>query len=156
MWRTRLLVAPGIILICLLAGLGQRSRLQRPEIPTVNFCELTSHPEKYTDKLVRTEASYLAWWESSLLYNEACAEGRHIHNAPDCPDDSKRCLKRFASEWRKLDPYMRSKEDDSGNTISRVKAVFIGRLVGPGEYGHLNGFRYEFRIKAVESASAIP
>jgi hypothetical protein len=125
-------------------------------IPTVGFCELTTHPEKYVDKLVRTEANYIVWWESSYLYGDNCIDDGHkVHNGWDCSADDTDCQKRFSIQWKKLEPYMRSKQSRIQST-SRVKAVFIGRLVGPGSCGHLDGFRYEFRITKVERAIAIP
>ena len=152
-WTTRLLV-PAVILTCSIAGNSQQGKQNAPKIPTVGYCELASHPEKYIGKLVRTEASYIVWWESSYLYSRSCLDSDHkIHNSMDCDAEDQECRERFFSEWKKLDPYMRSQPDSD---VQRVKAVFIGRLVGPNGYGHLNGFRYEFRIKAVERASAIP
>jgi hypothetical protein len=41
-------------------------------VPTVDFCDLTVHPERYTGKLVRVSASLVSWWESSYLYNVRC------------------------------------------------------------------------------------
>jgi hypothetical protein len=121
-----------------------------PGIPTVRFCELTTHPEKYLNKLVRTEASFVVWWESSYLYSESCNDNDHqLSNVPDCSDTDKKCLKRFSLQWNKLERHMRSTKSGT----SRVKAVFVGRLVGPGEFGHLGGFKYEFRIRSVERVS---
>jgi hypothetical protein len=156
MWRTRTLFALTIIILVSSPVYSQSKNQKRVNIPTVSFCELTSHPEKYIGKLVRTTASYIAWWESSYLYNESCIDAEHkIHHAPDCPDNDERCLHQFSLEWKKLEPYTRSKQTEIQTTY-RVKGVFIGRLVGPGAYGHLDGFRYEFRIRFVERAMSIP
>lgn len=126
------------------------------KIPTVRFCELTTHPERYLNKLVRTKASHLSWWESSYLYSESCKDGDHkVSNAPDCPEDDEACLKRFSLQWKKLKPYLRVKQN-STHTTRRVKAVFTGRLLGPGEFGHLGSFKYEFRIRTVERVVPIP
>jgi len=152
----RLSFALAVIFTVNAFAFAQSKRKGSSRIPTVGFCDLTSHPEKYLDKLVRTEASYIVWWESSYLYSDACKDAAHkIHNAADCSPDDRRCERRFSLEWKKLEPHMRSKQSDI-QTTERVKAVFIGRLVGPGEYGHLSSFAYEFRIAAVESAQPIP
>jgi len=133
---------------------GQTRKNNAPSIPTVRFCELTSHPKKYINKLVRTEANYIVWWESSYLYGDGCIDDDHkIHNGLDCRVDDEDCHERFSVEWKKLEPFMDLSPD---GMTSRVKAVFIGRLVGPGGYGHLDGFKYEFRIQRVEKVTAIP
>ena len=128
------------------------------DIPTVSFCKLAETPEIYVNKLVRIEANYIVWWESSYLYGDSCSNDEHkIHNAIDCASEDEKCTKTFAKEWDKLTPYMR----DSGRryktlTAYRVKAVFTGRLIGPGGFGHLNSFRYALRIRSVDKASSIP
>src|SRR5258708_5784460 len=146
------------MLALLLAFTGARAQAPRrnlPRISTVAFCELTSEPDKFVNKLARTEANYIVWWESSYLYGDRCNDSDHkIHNSWDCSDNDTACQKRFSAQWRKLDPYMRSKRSPI-QTVYRVKAVLIGRLVGPGAYGHLSGFQYEFRIQRVGKVTAI-
>lgn len=137
-------------------ALAQTKEKGSSRILTVRFCDLTSQPEKYQNQLVRTEASFIVWWESSYLYSDACKDAAHkIHNAADCSPGDLQCETRFALEWKKLEPHMRSKQSDV-QTTERAKAVFIGRLIGPGDYGHLGSFAYEFRIASVESARPIP
>jgi hypothetical protein len=135
---------------------AQTVRRNASKVPTVAFCELTSNPEKYVGKIVRTQANYTVWWESSYLYGDRCRDAEHaVHNHRDCSDNDAACEKRFFGQWKKLDPYMRSKTSPI-QTVYRVNAVFIGRLVGPGEFGHLSGFKYEFRIRRVGKVRAIP
>ena len=133
------------------------------DLSTVDFCELAKHPKGYVNKVVRSEMNYIGWWESSYLYGEACNEDKYkIHNALDCPGDGMcldctpgddTCKKRYEEVWTALAPYLRS---DKEGFASRVRAVVVGRLIGPGHYGHLGGFRYEFRIRKVEKGRAIP
>lgn len=140
------------IVVMTIATQGQNRTISR--IPTVAFCELTSHPEKYVNKLVRTEANYIVWWESSYLYGDRCIDDDHkISNSSDCAEDDQECENKFGIEWKKLEPFMRSKK---GSDTQRVKAVFTGRLEGPGRYGHLDGFQYEFRIVSIGKVKAIP
>jgi len=163
---------PALLLSLLLSGaaLGSQhksSSSSSNRVTTVEFCDLTEHPERYVNKLVRVKANYIVWWESSYLYSDSCQKGEHsIHNALDCPGggsctDCNRlpleCEKIGKQISKALEPYMR----DSGDryhtmTAYRVSAIYIGRLVGPGKYGHLDSFRYEFRIRRVEKAMAIP
>ena len=124
------------------------------KIPTASFCDLTNHPKRYLNRVVRVRASYIAWWESSYLYSDSCRDDKHkIHDAPDCQESDDECRKRTDSIWAALSPKMRP---DKNNFAQRVSAVFIGKLNGPGAFGHLGAFRYEFRIVRVEKAESIP
>ena len=147
--------ALAIIVMAVVSAPAQNKPKPSPGIPTVRFCELTTHPEGYLNKLVRTEASYIVWWESSYLYSDSCKDNDHrLSNAPDCSDTDEKCLHRFSLQWKKLERQMRSQKSGVQAT-SRVNAVFVGRLVGPGEFGHLGSFKYEFRIRSVERVSPI-
>jgi len=144
-----------IILMCFGAGFSQNRQKYRLKIPTVNFCELITKSDKYTNKVVRVEASYIGWWESSYLYSEKCIDDEHkIQNATDCDKNDGKCYDLFATEWKKLEPFMRSKKSEFQTTF-RVKAIFIGRLNEPGTYGHLGSFKYQFRIQKIEKAIII-
>src|SRR5258705_12955141 len=66
-------------------GAQKASVSRSKEIATVEFCDLTKHPERYLNKLVRLKANYIVWWESSYLYSDSCRKGEHsIHDALDC------------------------------------------------------------------------
>ena len=152
---TKTLFLLATLAITISAHAQHKLRLSSP-LKRVAFCELTTHPEKYVNKRIQTEANYIVWWESSYLYGDSCKDDDHkIHDNSDCTDNDKDCQKRFSLEWQKLEPYMRSERSQVQDT-SRVKAVFVGRLVGPASYGHLDSFRYEFRIKSVGKVTAIP
>jgi len=126
-----------VIVVLTIAAHGQNRTAS--SIHTVAFCELTSHPEKYVNKLIRTEANYIVWWESSYLYGDRCIDDDHkISNSSDCADDNQECQNKIGMEWKKLEPFMRTRK---GSDTQRVKAVFTGRLAGPGRYGHLDGFQ---------------
>lgn len=146
-------------------GVGQTPKFQRARILTVNFCDLTEHPERYTGKVVRTRAIYVAWWESNYLFSSSCSDDEHkIYNVPDCPTrgitasstpEEKRCLESFGRSWAALNPFMRSSGRRYKNTeVFWVSADFIGRLEGPGEY--YNVFKYQFRVRRVERPSVVP
>lgn len=154
-----------VLILVLLAGVqpntavaNQAKKKQRTKatvkLPTVSFCDLTDHPERYLNRVVRVRASYIAWWESSYLYSDSCRDDEHkIHDATDCENPSdKECWKRADKIRSALSPKMRPDKD---NFAQRVSAVFVGRLKGPGAFGHLGAFRYEFRIMRVEKAELI-
>ena len=130
-------------------------------IPTVDFCELAKHSKNYVNQVVSVEVNYVGWWESSYLYGDACnVRPFKIHNGLDCPGkracaicvpDNETCVNRSEEIWKAFTPYMRKLAG-----VSRVKGLVVGRLVGPGRYGHLGSFKYEFQIRKVEKASEIP
>jgi hypothetical protein len=124
-------------------------------VPTVDFCDLTVHPERYSDKLVRVKASFVSWWESSYLYNVRCETAeKKIHDALDCSGDED-CEHLGKEVYGYINPRERA---DSHNYARRAYVIIIGRLIGPCEtgFGHLNGFKFEFRIRKVEAASPMP
>jgi hypothetical protein len=145
-----LLFAFGLAFACV----DGQTRKRSLRIPTVPFCELASHPERYINKLVRTKANNIVWRESSYLYADRCLDAEHrVHDNWDCADDDYACQRRFFAQLGKLARHARSKP--SSIPTVRVKAVFLGRLVGPGSYGHPESFRYEFRITRVERVADI-
>jgi len=133
------------------------------EIRSVDFCEMAKRPKDYVNKLIRVEVNYIGWWESSYLYGDSCNEDKYkIHNALDCPGDGMcldctpgddTCKQKYEEVWGALASYFRSDKD---KFASRVRGILVGRLIGPGHFGHMSGFRYEFRIRNVEKGIAIP
>ena len=123
-------------------------------IPTVDFCDLTVHPKLYVGKLVRVKATFIWWWESSYLYDSQCETSqKKIHNGLDCSGGAE--CERLGKEV-----YDYFREAEIPHTIGpayRSDLTIIGRLVGPKKpgFGHLNSFRFEFRIRKVELASPV-
>ena len=116
---------------------------------TVNFCDFTVHPKLYAGKLVRVKATLVGWWESSYLYSPDCeTDAKKIHNGLDC--SGKRDCERVGDAVHDaIERVGKPAEYDS----YKADLVIIGRLVGPSRigFGHLNGFKYEFRIRRIES-----
>jgi hypothetical protein len=42
------------------------------EVPTIDFCEMVNHPQRYYDKTVRITAEWQSGFEFSYLSNERC------------------------------------------------------------------------------------
>lgn len=73
------------------------------KIPTVSFCDLTLHPKRYLNRVVRVRASYITWWESSYLYSESCRDDEHkIHDALDCDGEGIACRQMYEKVWGAL------------------------------------------------------
>jgi hypothetical protein len=124
------------------------------EIETVDFCDLTVHPKLYVGKLVRVKASYVWWWESSYLYNTQCkTDQREIHNGLDCSGDLE--CQRLSKEI--YDYFDKSEVPHVLGFVYKSDVTIVGRLAGPKRsgFGHLGSFKFEFRIRKVESASPV-
>ncbi len=149
------------LLFCSLS-MGQQSRRPKrnsippaQKIPPINFCDLTVHPERYVGKLVRVKASIVSWWESSYLYHVRCETAeKKIHNGLDCSGEEE-CQRIGKEAYGYIE---RRQQPDSDNYAFRAYVTLIGRLEGPSEvgYGHLNSFKFEFKIRQVETASPMP
>ena len=128
---------------------------QTDSIPTVDFCDLTVHPELYAGKLVRVKASIVSWWESSYLYNVKCETAEQkIHDGLDC-DGEKECARLGKEVYGVINKNQRA---DKNKSAFRAYVTLIGRLSNPSEsgFGHLNTFKFEFGIKKIEAASPMP
>jgi hypothetical protein len=148
------------IMFVLLVTLVASSSAQPQKFPTasrlastVDFCDLTIHPKLYVGKLIRVNATYIWWWESSYLYNSQCeTDEKKIHNGLDCSGDTE--CERLSKEV--YDHFQYERENVIGPAY-RSHVTLVGRLVGPSKrgFGHLNHFKFEFRIREVESASPV-
>lgn len=144
-----------IIFALCLALSGATQKKNQNHIPTVSLCDLTEHYEKYVGKVVRINASYVSWWESSYIYDLKCEDAAHkIHDAIDCSDEQS-CQKLGKEIYGFINQYQRP---DKNNHARRAFVTLVGKLEGPSEngYGHLGSFRFEFRIKKAEKASPMP
>ena len=126
---------------------------QTAAIEDVDFCDLTINPKLHAGKLVRVKGSIFSWWESSYLYNVKCeTKDQKIHDGLDC-SGKKEC----ASLGKKVYGVINKNQlADKNEYAFRAYVTLIGRLSEPNEigFGHLNSFKFEFRIKKVESSIA--
>lgn len=116
------------------------------DAPTVAFCEIVRNPKQHVAKLVRTHAIVGAGREIQFIYDPSCY--------------GKNTLIWIETENKEasiaLYDALEAHQGDYGSR--RVNGVVVGRLEGPSKegYGHLNGFKYQFVITAVESVEAVP
>jgi len=145
--RERILFA---LLIALFPSTPITNGQGKEQAQPVGFCELTKHPDRYLNKLVQIDASYVSWWESSYLYHIECEnDEQKLHAGVDCAND-KECKQIGAEIYGMI---KKNQRPDKDNFAFFSDIRITGRLVGPGSYGHLGSFRYEFRIRNVEKAA---
>jgi hypothetical protein len=117
-----------------------------PEGPTVAFCDLVSNPKLYDKKMVRMQAIAVGTSELQFLYDPEC-NGKEAWI--DLEFDSQETLEKV---WPLLDFSL------GRHAPRRAKVTVVGQFDGPNKegYGHLNSFRFHFRVMAVEKAEAVP
>jgi hypothetical protein len=104
----------------------------------VTFCDLVHDPNKYAGKEVTVRASYKFGFEWSYLYCLSCLEeGKPWLELPLHFDDLDRTTRKAIQH---LPEY-----------AGTVNLTVSGVLVGPGAYGHMNGYRYEFKARTVSN-----
>lgn len=150
---TKLVAIPILALVMTLPAHGQNSQRNKQgvAVPTVNFCDFTIHPKRYAGKRVRVKATLVAWWESSYLYSPTCeTDAKKIHNALDC-SGQRDCKRVGDAARREIERVGKPGEYDS----YKATLILVGRLVGPSRigFGHLNGFKFEFRIRSARGPS---
>jgi hypothetical protein len=105
---------------------------------TLKFCDLLNNPQKYIGKQVTVRATHRYGFEWSQLY---CI---------DCLDRGKAWLD-FSEELDKSSERALKRIPKAGIVNLTVTGVFSG----PGEYGHMGGYRYRFVANKVESVAVI-
>jgi hypothetical protein len=105
-------------------------------IPSLSYCALVKAPSLYADKLVRINASWQFGFETTSLYDR------------DCPDQPKTWLE-FADE-NKLCPETQKNRTAPGKSDKEADVTLVGRLYGPGKYGHLGDYQFKFVVVCME------
>ena len=154
----------GVLLLCAMvfAATGEAQRKRKPQVkpvsktPTVAFCELIRHPERYDKRLVRTEAISAIGVESAVLYD------------PQCSTEGTRTWVTYDDGWEKADKklqkaYLDLLYDENNGRIprghsGRAKVVLVGRFEASNKngYGHLNQYRFQFSMMGIEKVERVP
>ena len=105
-------------------------------IPSLSYCDLLKFHSRYDGKLVRVKASWQFWFEHSSLQDRKCPKQPAAWLS--FADDKESCLK---SKENRNAPGKQDKEAD---------VTVVGRLYGPGRYGHLGAYDYKFVVTCLE------
>jgi hypothetical protein len=133
--------------------------LSTMQVPTVSFCELVSHPDKYDNQIVRTQAVVYYGFEASVLYHADC-DRFDTWAAYDSSYDGK------TKDAKKL--YKMLTKGNSGDYNS-AQVIIVGRFLGKKQvayrlkdktyymgYGHMNMFDYQLTIMRLEEVNPTP
>ena len=149
-----------LILACIMfgstAGLHHASHiLSKPaqgsrQVETVSFCELTSHPERYANKLIKTSAIFLTHFPDVwFMYDQNCSDkSNRVTDYLNCKSDAE------CDRLRKLTSLNR----DGDGEKWRNKMVVIGELhIVNRQTGSGDSMRVlKFAISDIESVSRVP
>lgn len=133
--------------------------LSKMDIPTVSFCDLVSHPDKYDNQIIRTQAIIYYGFEASVLYHVNC-DRFDTWAAYDNSYDGK------TKQGKKL--YKMLTKGDGGDYNS-AQVTIVGRFLGKKPvayrlkdktyymgYGHLNMFDYQLKIMRLDDVTPTP
>lgn len=105
-------------------------------IPTLGYCVLLEHASVHVGKLVRLNATWQFGFETTLL------------NDRTCPQQPVAWLE-FADE-KALCPQTRKNRSAPGQSDKEADVTVVGRLHGPGRYGHLGDYQFKFVVACLE------
>lgn len=113
---------------------------------TITFCELVNNPMRYNGELLRTQAIIWAGLENQSIYDPSCYS-----------EDVSTWIEYGNKEaFITLDDALNAFR--GGHRATRVNATLVGRfdVASKEGVGHLNGFKFQFSIIAVENVQAVP
>jgi hypothetical protein len=107
-----------------------------PAMPSPSYCALLKSPKRYAGKLVRLHASWRFGFETSLLYDKGCSQPFHTWLG-------------FADE-KALCPKTKEMQSLLSRSDKEAEITAVGRLYGPGRYGHLGDYQFQFVVVCLE------
>ena len=105
-------------------------------IPSLSYCALVKAPDLYSGKLVRVKASWQFGFETTSLNDRSCPE--QLPAWLEFADEKELCAK---TEKNRSLPGQSDKEAD---------VTVVGKLYGPGRYGHLGDYQFKFVVVCLE------
>jgi len=133
--------------------------LSKIDIPTVPFCDLVSHADKYDNQIVRTQAIIYYGFEASVLYHVGC-DRFDTWAAYDSSYDGK------TQQGKRL--FKMLTKGNSGDYNS-AQVTVVGRFLGKKQvafrvkdktyytgYGHMNMFDSQLTIMRLDDVTPTP
>ena len=106
-------------------------------IPSLSYCALVKSPKLYAGKLVRIKAIWQFGFETTFLQSRDCSE-------------QPQAWLEFADE-KALCPETKENRNAPGQSDKEADVTAVGRLYGPGRYGHLGDFQFKFVVVCLEN-----
>lgn len=135
---------PLLLAQCTLLGPRPGETVDRPI--TVPFCELIRNPSRFNNKIVRTEAPYSWNRENESFHDSKCGD--------------EYVWVEYEDSYALVDDPMKQRFKQmpctsTGLCEARVSCTGLFQSTG-GPYGHLDGYKFRFRIMHIESVEAPP
>lgn len=106
-------------------------------IPSLSYCDLIKSHSSYDGKPVRLKASWRFGFETSFLNSRECSEQPKAWL--EFVDDKDAC-----SQSKK-------NRNTVGQNDKEADVTVVGKLYGPGNYGHLGAYEYKFVVTCMEN-----
>ena len=106
------------------------------KVPTLAYCALLKDATRYKSKPVRLKATWQFGFETTCLFDPACAE-------------QPKAWLEFADE-KLLCPETQKLRVLPGPSDKEAEVTVVGRLYGPGRYGHLGAYEFKFVVVCLE------
>jgi hypothetical protein len=119
----------------LATGAGNDSTISE-EPPSIKYCALLGGADRYVGKEVRLSASWKFGFETSYLFDRKCS-GRPP------------AWLEFAEDGQSC-PESRVNRKIPGPHDNEADVTAVGKLYGPGRYGHLGAYEYKFVVTCLE------
>jgi hypothetical protein len=104
--------------------------------PTMTFCELIQHPEKYNGQLVKVRATWIYGYEWTYLHCLDC-DAQVWLETEQLDEESKKAIKHMP-KW-------------TGIVNVDVEGVFeTGRT-----FGHMNGYKYQLKAEKIANPTVL-
>ena len=111
-------------------------------IPSLSYCALVKSPKLYSGKLVRIKATWQFGFETTSISDRECS-------------GQPQAWLEFADE-KELCPRTKENRNAPGQTDREADITVVGRLYGPGRYGHLGDFQFKFVAVCLEDIKVAP
>ena len=105
-------------------------------IPSLSYCDLLKSHSRYDGKLVRIKASWQFGFETSLLQDQECLKQPKAWL--EFVDENEAC------------PKSKENQNVPGRQDKEADVTVVGKLYGPGRYGHLSAYEYKFVVVCME------
>lgn len=105
-------------------------------ITSLSYCALLKSPSRYDGKLIRVKASWQFGFETTFLYDHECSEQPKAWL--EFVDDKDAC------------PETKGNRSAPGKNDKEADVTVVGRLYGPGRYGHLGAYEFKFVVVCME------
>ncbi|MDT5121789.1 MAG: hypothetical protein QOC96_1271 [Acidobacteriota bacterium] len=148
-----------LILVCLVISASARldyARYIQPKPPKedqhvarVSFCELTKHPELYTNKLVKTSAIFVDYFPDVwFMYDQNCSdENSRVIDYLNCKADAECQRLRNLASW---------KDGDGEKWRNRMVVIGEIQIVNRQNRSGENIRVLKFAVSDIESVSRVP